>query len=217
MSLEKGRRRLRDCLGPATRVLFVGINPGIRSAETGHHFAGYSNRFWKLLYESGLVPEPISYDRDCDLPGFGYGITNLVARATPGIGDLEAGEYEAGRKRLLRKIARVRPRVVVLVGVTLAKTLLPAGKPKSRKRAARGVSTPPAAPAKGTPSIELGLQAARLSGAPVFVLPNPSGRNANFSYREMLATFKALRRHLGALPSPARPAPRLSPRRHRTS
>jgi TDG/mug DNA glycosylase family protein len=69
-------------------VLFVGINPGMRTAAIGHHFAGYSNRFWKLLCESKLVPEAVCTDDDHRLPEWGFGITNLVARATPGIDTL---------------------------------------------------------------------------------------------------------------------------------
>jgi TDG/mug DNA glycosylase family protein len=76
---------LRDRISAGVRVLFVGINPGVRSALTGHHFAGFSNRFWKLLHESGLVPEPISYEDDDRLPEWGYGMTNIVPRPTPGI------------------------------------------------------------------------------------------------------------------------------------
>ena len=81
-------KRLPDRVRPPVRVLFVGINPGMRSAEVGHHFAGFSNRFWKLLYESGLVPEPIGPGDDVRLPEWGYGITNLVPRPTPGIDSL---------------------------------------------------------------------------------------------------------------------------------
>src|SRR4026207_318130 len=80
---------LRDRIRPGVQILFVGINPGVRSALTGHHFAGFSNRFWKLLYESGLVPERIGYQDGVRLPEWRYGITNIVARATPGIGTLE--------------------------------------------------------------------------------------------------------------------------------
>jgi double-stranded uracil-DNA glycosylase len=177
--------RLRDRLDPrwgkaqaegVPRVLFVGINPGIRSAQTGHHFAGYSNRFWRLLYESALVPEPLTFERDVDLPRFGFGITNLIARPTPGIDTLRPDEYAAGRGRLLRKIARLRPEVVAFVGVTLYRAVM------------RSSGSRSAAP------IRLGLQAETLSGARVFVLPNPSGRNANFSYGQMLGAFIDLRR-----------------------
>ena len=90
-------------------MLFVGINPGVRSATTGHHFAGFSNRFWRLLYESRLVPEPITFEDDDRLPEWGYGITNIVARATPGIDTIEPHEYVAGRMKLRRKVLRYRP------------------------------------------------------------------------------------------------------------
>ena len=94
------------------RVLFVGINPGIRSSLTGHHFAGFSNRFWKLLYESRLVPEPIGYWDDVRLPDWGYGVTNIVPRPTPGIDTIRREEYVRGRARLRRKVLRYRPAVV---------------------------------------------------------------------------------------------------------
>src|SRR6187402_788064 len=106
---------LRDRIAPGVGVLFVGINPGVRSALTGHHFAGFSNRFWKLLYESGLVPDPIGHEDDGRLPEWGYGITNIVSRPTPGIDTLTREEYVAGRLRLRRKILRYRPRIVAMV------------------------------------------------------------------------------------------------------
>jgi double-stranded uracil-DNA glycosylase len=164
---------LRDRIRPGVRVLFVGINPGIRSALTGHHFAGYSNRFWKLLYEARVVPAQMTAEDDEKFPGWGYGITNLVRRPTPGIGDLSRAEYEDGRRRLLAKLRRYRPAVVVLVGVTLHRMLFP-----------------------GARLLKLGLQPETLCGARVFLLPNPSGRNANYSYAEMLTAFRALARYL---------------------
>src|SRR3954471_20506868 len=98
--------RLKDRIKPGVRVLFVGINPGVRSALTGHHFAGFSNRFWKLLYESRLVPERIGHDDDVRRPEWGYGITNVVARPTPGIDTLSRDEYVGGRVKLRRKVLR---------------------------------------------------------------------------------------------------------------
>ena len=164
---------LRDRIKPGVKVLFVGINPGMRSEAIGHHFAGYSNRFWKLLYESGLVPEPIGAEDDDRLPEWGFGMTNLVPRATPGIDTLTREEFAAGVHVLRRKIVRFKPRVVVLIGVTVFRSLF-----------GRGGGVP----------VRLGLQRERLENARVFVLPNPSGRNANFSYAEMLASFRGLRR-----------------------
>jgi TDG/mug DNA glycosylase family protein len=161
---------LRDRIAADVRVLFVGINPGVRSSLTGHHFAGFSNRFWKLLFESRLVPEPIGFADDRRLPEWGYGITNIVPRPTPGIDTLTRDEYIAGRLRLRRKVLRYRPAIVAMVGVTVYRAMYPL-----RKGA-----------------VPLGLQEERIGASRVFVLPNPSGRNANYSYAEMLAAFRAL-------------------------
>jgi TDG/mug DNA glycosylase family protein len=173
--------RLKDRIEPGVDVLFVGINPGVQSALTGHHFAGFSNRFWKLLYESGLVPDPISYPDDDRFPEFGYGVTNLVARPSPGIGDLKPEEYLEGWKVLERKIRRFRPRIVAFVGVTLYRTLLPVLIEDVELRKGARVCTP-------------GFQPISIHGAQLFVLPNPSGRNANYTYAEMLEAFRRLRR-----------------------
>ena len=153
-------------------MLFVGINPGVRSSLTGHHFAGFSNRFWKLLFESRLVPERIGYQDDDRLPEWGFGITNIVARPTAGIDALEPWEYVAGRVRLRRKVLRYKPAVVALVGVTVFRALF---------LDVKGAVLP-------------GLQPQRIGDAVVFVLPNTSGRNANYSYQEMLSAFRALSR-----------------------
>lgn len=176
--------RLRDRVAPGVRVLFVGINPGVRSALTGHHFAGFSNRFWKLLFESGLLPEPITYEQDDLLPAWGYGITNLIARPTPGINDLRPSEYVEGWKVLERKIRKYRPAVLAVVGVTVFRAVLPL------------IVSDRTVP-KNQP-IALGPQPETVHGARVFVLPNPSGRNANFSYAEMLAAFRELKKALGS-------------------
>ena len=156
-------------------MLLVGINPGVRSSQVGHHFAGPSNRFWKLLYESRLVPEPIGFKDDERLHEWGFGITNLIPRPTPGIDTLRPDEYVAGAKTLRRKIRRLKPEVVAFIGVTLFRSVF------GRRQ--------------GQP-VALGVQEERLEGARVFVLPNPSGRNANFSYGEMLEAFVELRRAL---------------------
>jgi double-stranded uracil-DNA glycosylase len=195
---EWSHLRLKDRIAPGVRVLFVGINPGVRSALTGHHFAGYSNRFWKLLFESGLVPTPITFEQDDRLPDFGFGITNLIARPSPGIDDLSPAEYVEGWKILHRKIRRCRPEIVALVGVTLYRAIAPLlvdheGAGPDRKAAAAVKSR----------RILPGSQAELVHGARVFVLPNPSGRNANFTYAALLDAFRGLRRALRhAAPGP---------------
>src|SRR5215211_1077423 len=87
---------LPDYVRPGLRVLFVGINPGIRSALVGHHFAGASNRFWKLLFQSRLVDEPLTFREDWRLPEWRLGLTNIIARASAGIDGLEPAEYRSG-------------------------------------------------------------------------------------------------------------------------
>ena len=156
-------------------MLFVGINPGVRSALTGHHFAGYSNHFWKLLYASRLVPDPIGYADDDRLPEWGYGVTNIVPRPSSGIDALRPEDYVAGRTCLRAKIRRYRPSVVALVGITVYRAMF-----QDRKG-----------------PVSLGLQREQIGESAVFVLPNPSGRNANYSYAEMLAAFRTLRRYIG--------------------
>lgn len=155
----------------------------MRSATTGHHFAGFSNRFWKLLFESGLVPEPVTSLDDVRLAEWGYGVTNLVARPSPGIDDLKPAEYAEGWRILERKIRRYRPEVIALVGVTLYRAIAPL---------LNGVTVE-----KKVIGPVVGLQPFAIHGARLFVLPNPSGRNANFSYAEMLDAFKRLKEEAG--------------------
>ena len=167
-------RRLRDCIQPGVLVLFVGINPGLRSAQTGHHFAGHSNRFWRLLHESKLVSEPLTYREDRRLPEWGLGLTNIIGRCTTGIDVLDPVEYRQGVASLKRKIRRYQPHIVVLLGVTIFRMLF------SHKEQLKG-------------PLDLGVTTKQLAGARIFLLPNPSGRNAHYSYRQMLTGFQVLR------------------------
>jgi TDG/mug DNA glycosylase family protein len=172
------RRRLPDQLRAGVRILFVGINPGVRSAAVGHHFAGPSNRFWKLLFESGLVGERLTYEQDWKLPEWGLGLTNIIGRSSVGIAELTPEEYRAGLGALVRKIRRYRPRTVALLGVTIYRVLFTDGNRQGL--------------------VAVGPTKTRLAGVPLFVLPNPSGRNAHYSYQEMLRIFILLRTHTHA-------------------
>ena len=163
---------LPDYLVPKLDILFVGINPGLRSVALGHHYAGPSNRFWKLLYEANLVPERLSYRDDVRLSEWGIGLTNLVSRATPGIDSLTPDDYAAGRLVLMLKIRRYRPRAVALLGITLYPILFPL-EPKRSGRVP-------------------GLQPVMLHESAVVLLPNPSGRNASYSYQTLLNAFRTL-------------------------
>jgi len=162
--------RLPDHIQPGLQILFVGINPGLRSSQTGHHFAGYSNRFWKLLYDSRLVTEPLTYQDDWRLPEWKLGLTNIICRCSPGIDVLDPSEYRRGLSRLEGKITQYHPQVVAFLGVTIFRMIFP-----------------------GAVSPELGATRERVADVPLFLLPNPSGRNAHYSYDRMLAAFRALR------------------------
>jgi double-stranded uracil-DNA glycosylase len=167
---------LRDVLVPHARVLFVGINPSLRSGAVGHHFAGPGNPFWRLLYAAGLTPEPLTYAQDARLADFRMGITNVCPRATRSASELKRDEFERGKRTLERKIRRVRPELVALVGVTLYRVIFGSSRLGN-----------------GGP----GLKPDRIDGARVFVLPNPSGLNASFpSFAAKLQWFEALREAL---------------------
>jgi double-stranded uracil-DNA glycosylase len=177
--MKQSNAALPDYLRSGLRILFVGINPGLKSAAVGHHFAGHSNRFWKLLYESGLIPVRLTYKEDYRLPEWGLGLTNIIGRQSAGIDTLDSDEYRAGLDVLEQKIIRYRPRTIALLGVTIFRMLFPAK---------AGSAAP----------LALGLTNARLAGGPVFLLPNPSGRNAHYSYQVMLTAFRTLREEAGS-------------------
>jgi TDG/mug DNA glycosylase family protein len=164
-------RRLRDVTAPDLRVLFVGINPSLTSARVGHHFASPGNPFWRLLHAARLVPIPLTAAEDRRLLEFGLGLTNLCPRPTRSAAELTPAELTAGARTLRRKIAALRPAVVVPVGLTVYMRL--------------------AATAR---SGGAGEKPERIAGAPLFVVPNPSGLNASFpGFRHKLLWFERLR------------------------
>lgn len=163
-------RTLTDVVARNLDVLFCGINPGLYSAATGHHFARPGNRFWPALHAAGFTPRKLQPWEERELLTCGCGITNLVARATVGADELGADELRAGRKRLERKVRRYQPLLVAVVGIGAYRT------------------------AFDRPRAILGLQEDRLAGALVWVLPNTSGLNANHRPADFTAAFAALRR-----------------------
>jgi TDG/mug DNA glycosylase family protein len=167
------REGLPDYLRPGLKLLLVGINPGLRSAEVGHHFAGPGNRFWALLHDSGITPRRLSYEEDAHLLDFGVGLTNIARRPTRSSSDLRKEDFSRGRRVLARKIARFRPHSVGFVGLTVYREF-------------QGSRTP----------VRCGFQKERIEDAVLFVLPNPSGRNAHYSYRDMLRYWRNLARRL---------------------
>jgi TDG/mug DNA glycosylase family protein len=163
--------RLQDVVCDQPRVLLVGINPGLRSAALGHHFAGLGNPFWRLLHASGLTPVQLDPEDDNRLAEFGVALTNLCPRPTRTAAELTTDEMARGRRALVRKCQQLEPRVVALVGITLYGQIF----------GARSGGGPGARPG-------------RLGGAPVFVVPNPSGLNASFpGFAHKLIWFVRLR------------------------
>jgi len=151
------------------RILFVGINPGLRSAQLGHHFAGPGNPFWRLLHAAGIVPESLSFERDRDLACYGLALTNLCPRPTRSATELTPQEKARGARALAAKVARLKPSVVSFVGLTVYQQCV-----KDRL---------PGPGAKPEP----------FGGARVFVLPNPSGLNASYpGFEHKLVWYRAL-------------------------
>lgn len=110
-----------DIIATNLKILFIGYNPGARSAEIGHHFAGYSNRFWKLLYEAGLTPQQIKPEEDQSMLQFGYGITNIVARPSRTAVEITKDEYREGREILREKLSVYKPKVACYAGIGVFK------------------------------------------------------------------------------------------------
>ena len=160
---------LPDIVGPDLQVLFCGINPGLKSAEVGHNFARPGNRFWPALHGAGFTPRLLRPEEDVDLPRYGLGITNLVSRPTAAASELSDEELRAGAAELEALVARWRPRVVAVVGLGAWRT---------------GFRRPRAV---------IGLQEETIAGVPVWLLPNPSGLNANHQLPELVRLFSELR------------------------
>jgi TDG/mug DNA glycosylase family protein len=149
-------------------VLFVGINPGLWSGATGHHFARPGNRFWRAIHEAGLTPALLSPDRQRELLDFGLGITNLVNRTTATAAELTADELRAGARALIDKVERHRPAKVAFLGVSTYRIAF------DRVKAA------------------LGRQSDRIATSEVWVLPNPSGLNAHYQLPALARAYAQL-------------------------
>ncbi len=153
-------------------MLFVGINPGLYSGAVGRHFARPGNRFWKTLHRAGFTDEELSpFDQERLLDD-GIGITNLVARTTASAAELSADELRKGAANLARKVTRYRPRVVAVLGIGAYRA------------------------AFDRPRATIGAQPETIESARVWVLPNPSGLNANYQLPELARWFRALRREV---------------------
>ena len=166
---------LGPILAEGLKVLFVGINPSLRSAEVGHHFARPGNRFWPTLHAAGFTSRRLRPDEDHELPAHGVGVTNLAPRATRAADELLLAELRAGAAELERTVADYQPRLLAIVGLTAYRL------------------------AFSRPSAKLGLQPERLSARPVWVLPNPSGLNAHYKPADFARLYAQARTYADTL------------------
>jgi mismatch-specific thymine-DNA glycosylase len=164
---------LPDHLRPDLDLVFVGINPGTKSAATGHHYAGPGNHFWPLLHESGLVSEPLTFEQDGRVLEWRIGLTNMVARSSPSISDLSLDELRAGARTLQRKLLRYAPRIVCFNGKRIYEVF--------------------AGHACG-----FGPQPERIGASLVYVMPSTSARTASYQRADKLTFFVELRKLLRA-------------------
>lgn len=162
-------KTVRDVIAPDLRVLFCGINPGLYTAAVGHHFARPGNRFWPALYAAGFTARVLSPFEERELLKSGYGITNVVVRATASADQLTKEEILAGGERLRAKVRRYRPRILAVLGLGAYRT------------------------AFNQPKALVGRQAERIGETVLWVLPNPSGLNANYQAEDLARLFRELK------------------------
>jgi TDG/mug DNA glycosylase family protein len=165
-----GGKTVPDVIAPGLRVLFCGINPGLYTAAVGHHFARPGNRFWPALHRGGFTTRLLSPFEEQELLKDGYGITNVVARATASAAELRTEEFIEGGRLLAKKVLRLRPKFLAVLGVGAYRTAF--GRPRART----------------------GLQSERIGETALWVLPNPSGLNAHYQPGELARLFGELRR-----------------------
>jgi double-stranded uracil-DNA glycosylase len=167
--LAAAGKTVRDVIAPDLRVLFCGINPGLYTAAVGHHFARPGNRFWPALYAAGFTERLLSPFEELELLKLGYGITNVVPRTTATADLLTKEEIIQGGKRLTAKVKRYRPGVVAVLGLGAYRT------------------------AFNQPKATVGRQQEMIGNALLWVLPNPSGLNANYQPQDLARLFRELR------------------------
>jgi len=167
---EARDKTVPDVIAPGLRVLFCGINPGLYSGATGHHFAKPGNRFWPALHRSRFTPRQISPFEERELLDYGLGVTNVVMRTTASAAELSEDELVAGAQVLQRKVKRYKPRVLAVLGIGAYRSGF------------------------GRRDAQLGLQPDHTIGSTrIWVLPNPSGLNAHYTLAKLSRLFAELR------------------------
>jgi TDG/mug DNA glycosylase family protein len=167
--LAAAHKSVPDVIVRGLAVLFCGINPGLYSAWSGHHFARPGNRFWPTLHAGGFTERQLHPSEERELLELGYGITNVVERASAAADELSTEEFVAGGRRLRERVKRYRPRYLAVLGVGAYRI------------------------AFDRPKAVLGLQDETIGETKIWVLPNPSGLNAHYRARDLAALFRQLR------------------------
>ena len=170
-------KTVNDVISPGLKGLFCGINPGLYTAWMGHHFARPGNRFWPALHVAGITPRVLHPSEEQELLAYGYGITNLVTRATARADELDKAEYVRGGDKLVQKVKRYRPGVLAVLGLGAYRT------------------------AFGKPDASVGLQKKTIDGVPIWLLPNPSGLNAHYQLDDFGRLLRELDDFAGSLAS----------------
>ena len=169
-------KTVRDIIAPKLLVLFCGINPGLYTAAVGHHFARPGNRFWNALFEAGFTDRLLSPFDERELLPSGYGVTNVVSRATAAADELTKEEMLSGGRRLAAKVKRYQPRCLAILGVGAYRI------------------------AFSRPKAPVGRQPEKIGDTILWVLPNPSGLNANYQQADLARLFLELRTAIESLP-----------------
>jgi len=163
-----------DIIAPNLRVLFCGINPSVYSAVVGHHFARPGNRFWPTLHKGGFTRQLLKPEQEQELLTYGYGITNIVERATVAAAELSANELTIGGQQLRGKVEHYRPKVVAILGISAYRL------------------------AFNQPRAILGEQPETIAAAQLYVLPNPSGLNAHYTPADLARVYGEFRQTIEA-------------------
>lgn len=168
---KAANKKIQDVIAPNLKILFCGINPGLYSAAVGHNFARPGNRFWPAISKAGFTDQLLSPYEEKKLLEYGYGITNIVGRATASADELSKDELIQGAKQLIRKVSKYSPAYLAVVGLTAYRT------------------------AFKCPKAKIGLQEEKIRSTLIWVLPNPSGLNAHHQLPDLIKYFSALRLH----------------------
>jgi TDG/mug DNA glycosylase family protein len=167
--LAAASKTVKDVIAPGLKVLFCGINPGLYTAAIGHHYGRPGNRFWPSLHASGFTPRLFDPSEELELLPLGYGLTNVVPRASAGENDLSAEEIVEGGKKLRAKVKKFKPRVLAVCGLGACRI------------------------AFDRPKAAVGPQDEYIGETKLWVLPNPSGLNAHYQVSNLAVLFRELR------------------------